>query len=43
MVKVPEQIAPGVYRVDTITPSNSISVLLTADSDGRTLECATAR
>jgi glyoxylase-like metal-dependent hydrolase (beta-lactamase superfamily II) len=34
MAKAPEQIAPGVYRVDTIGISNAISVLVVADSDG---------
>lgn len=34
MAKVPEQIAPGVYRVDTIGIPNAISVLVVADSDG---------
>ena len=37
MAKAPEQIAPGVYRIDTIGISNVISVLLVADSDGWTL------
>src|SRR3569623_1645807 len=34
MAQTPEQIAPGVYRVDAIGLSNAISVLLIADSDG---------
>jgi glyoxylase-like metal-dependent hydrolase (beta-lactamase superfamily II) len=34
MVHAPEQVAPGVYRVDAIGLSNAISVLLIADSDG---------
>ncbi len=34
MTKAPEEIAPGVYRVDTIGIPNAISVLLVADSDG---------
>lgn len=34
MAEVPEQIAPGVHRVDAVGPSNSISVLLIVDSDG---------
>ena len=34
MAKAPEQIAPGVYRVDTIGIPNAISVLLVSDSDG---------
>lgn len=34
MAKAPEQIAPGVYRVDTIGIPNAISVLLVVDSDG---------
>ena len=34
MAQAPEQIAPGVYRVDAIGLSNAISVLLVADSDG---------
>lgn len=37
MAQTPEQIAPGVYRVDAIGLSNAISVLLIADSDGWTL------
>ncbi|MBV9455181.1 MAG: MBL fold metallo-hydrolase [Rubrobacter sp.] len=35
--KTPEQIAPGVYRVDAIGIPNAISVLLLDDSDGWTL------
>ncbi len=34
MARAPEQIAPGVYRVDTIGIPNAISVLLIADSEG---------
>lgn len=34
MAKVPEQIASGVYRVDAVSLSNTVSVLLIADSDG---------
>ena len=34
MAQAPEQLAPGVYRVDAIGLSNAISVLLIADSDG---------
>src|ERR687885_2473121 len=34
MAQAPEQVAPGVYRVDAIGLSNAISVLLIADSDG---------
>ena len=34
MAKAPEQIAPGVYRIDTIGIPNAISVLLVADSEG---------
>ena len=34
MARVPEEIAPGVYRIDTIAIPNAISVLLVADSDG---------
>src|SRR5215204_2073065 len=34
MAKDPEQIAPGVYRVDATGRSNSISVLLVAEDDG---------
>jgi glyoxylase-like metal-dependent hydrolase (beta-lactamase superfamily II) len=37
MAQAPEQIAPGVYRVDAIGLSNAISVLLIADSNGWTL------
>jgi glyoxylase-like metal-dependent hydrolase (beta-lactamase superfamily II) len=34
MARVPEEIAPGVYRIDTIAIPNAISVLLVADTDG---------
>jgi len=34
MARVPEEIAPGVYRIDTIAIPNGISVLLVADTDG---------
>jgi glyoxylase-like metal-dependent hydrolase (beta-lactamase superfamily II) len=34
MVEAPEQIAPGVYRIDTLGIPNAISVLLVADGDG---------
>ena len=34
MVKVPEQVASGVYRVDAGPYSNAISVLLIADEEG---------
>ena len=34
MPRVPEEIAPGVYRIDTIAIPNGISVLLVADTDG---------
>ena len=34
MARVPEEIVPGVYRIDTIAIPNAISVLLVADSDG---------
>ena len=37
MARVPEEIAPGVYRIDTIAIPNGISVLLVADTDGWTL------
>ena len=37
MARPPEQIAPGVYRVDTVGIPNAISVLLVADTDGWTL------
>ena len=37
MARVPEEIAPGVYRIDTIAIPNAISVLLVADTDGWTL------
>ena len=37
MPRAPEQIAPGVYRIDTIGIPNAISVLLLADSEGWTL------
>ncbi len=41
--KTPEQIAPGVYRVDAIGIPNAISVLLLTDSDGWTLVDAGVR
>ena len=34
MARAPEEIAPGVYRIDTIGIPNAISVLLVADGDG---------
>ena len=34
MARAPEEIAPGVYRIDTIAIPNAISVLLVADTDG---------
>jgi glyoxylase-like metal-dependent hydrolase (beta-lactamase superfamily II) len=34
MARAPEEIAPGVYRIDTIAIPNAISVLLVADADG---------
>ena len=37
MARAPEEIAPGVYRIDTIGIPNAISVLLVADGDGWTL------
>jgi glyoxylase-like metal-dependent hydrolase (beta-lactamase superfamily II) len=37
VTKTPEQIAPGVYRVNAIGIANAISVLLLDDSDGWTL------
>jgi glyoxylase-like metal-dependent hydrolase (beta-lactamase superfamily II) len=37
MARAPEEIAPGVYRIDTVGIPNAISVLLVADSDGWTL------
>jgi glyoxylase-like metal-dependent hydrolase (beta-lactamase superfamily II) len=33
----PEPVAPGVYRVDAIRPSNTINVLLLVNDDGWTL------
>lgn len=39
----PEQVAPGVYRVDTTGIPVVISVLLVADDDGWMLVCAAAR
>src|ERR671932_2813726 len=41
--KTPEQIAPGVYRVDAIGIPNAISVLLLDNSDGWTLVDAGVR
>jgi glyoxylase-like metal-dependent hydrolase (beta-lactamase superfamily II) len=37
MARAPEEITPGVYRIDTVGIPNAISVLLLADSDGWTL------
>ena len=37
MARAPEEITPGVYRIDTVGIPNAISVLLVADSDGWTL------
>lgn len=37
MAAIPENIAPGVYRVDAIRLSNAVSVLLLANDDGWTL------
>jgi glyoxylase-like metal-dependent hydrolase (beta-lactamase superfamily II) len=37
MARPPEEIAPGVYRVDTVGVPNAISVLLVTDTDGWTL------
>ena len=37
MARPPEEIAPGVYRVDTGAVPNAISVLLVTDTDGWTL------
>jgi glyoxylase-like metal-dependent hydrolase (beta-lactamase superfamily II) len=37
MARAPEEITPGVYRIDTVGIPNAISVLLIADSDGWTL------
>src|SRR5918911_167084 len=34
MARAPEEIAPGVYRIDTIAIPNALSVLLVADADG---------
>ncbi|MCA1849200.1 MAG: MBL fold metallo-hydrolase, partial [Actinobacteria bacterium] len=37
MASSPELVAPGVYRVDAIRPSNMINVLLLENDDGWTL------
>ena len=37
MARAPEEIAPGVYRVDMVGIPNAISVLLVTDTDGWTL------
>src|ERR687886_140383 len=36
-VQAPERVVPGVYRVDTVGLSNTVSVLILEDEDGFTL------
>jgi glyoxylase-like metal-dependent hydrolase (beta-lactamase superfamily II) len=36
-VRAPERVAPGVYRVDAVGLSNTVSVLILEDEDGFTL------
>jgi hypothetical protein len=37
MTALPEKLAPGIYRVDTVPVPHMISVLLIAERDGWTL------